>query len=101
MDDGGWGETYKSCETGVWTNHSTSQVVQTSWALLSLMAAQYPDKSVIDRGISLIRSRQRPNGEWHQEGIEGVFNKNCMISYPNYKFIFCIWALNKYSAIYE
>lgn len=45
-------------------------------------------------------SRQMPNGEWLQEGIEGVFNRNCMISYPNYKFIFCLWALGRYRRIY-
>lgn len=30
--DGGWGESYKSCETGEWCNHPDgSQVVQTAW----------------------------------------------------------------------
>ncbi|KAJ1334485.1 hypothetical protein BSLG_007640 [Batrachochytrium salamandrivorans] len=65
MWDGGWGESYRTCETG------------------------------------LIMSRQLPNGEWPQEAIEGVFNKNCMISYPNYKFVFPIWALGRYSRYYE
>ncbi|KAI8907346.1 terpenoid cyclases/protein prenyltransferase alpha-alpha toroid [Gorgonomyces haynaldii] len=101
MSDGGWGESYKACETGVWVNHEQSQVVQTAWALLSLMAARYPNKQVIDRGIKLIMSRQLPNGSWAQEAIEGVFNKNCMISYPNYKFIFTIWALGRYHNQYE
>ena len=26
---------------------------------------------------------------------QGIFNKNCAISYPNYKFSFTIWALGK------
>jgi len=60
------------------------------------MAAKYPDATPIKRGIQLIMDRQQPNGEWLQEGIEGVFNKNCMISYPNYKFVFPIWALGSY-----
>jgi lanosterol synthase len=101
MEDGGWGETYQSCELGTWTNHEKSQVVQTAWAVLALMAAKYPNESVIKAGVSLISSRQLSNGEWKQEGIEGVFNKNCMISYPNYKFIFCIWALNKFSTMID
>ena len=46
-------------------------------------------------------SRQQPNGEWLQEGIEGVFNKNCMISYPNYKFAFSIWALGRFAKVYS
>ncbi|KAI8899186.1 terpenoid cyclases/protein prenyltransferase alpha-alpha toroid [Globomyces pollinis-pini] len=101
MIDGGWGETYKSCETGIWNNSVQSQVVQTAWVVLALMAAKYPKKSVIDAGIQLLQSRQRPNGEWLQENIEGVFNKNCMISYPNYKFVFPIWALSRYSKLYK
>ena len=39
--------------------------------------------------------RQQPNGSWKQEQIEGIFNHNCAISYPNYKFSFTIWALGK------
>ncbi|KAJ3336675.1 Lanosterol synthase (Oxidosqualene--lanosterol cyclase) [Gonapodya sp. JEL0774] len=97
-DDGGWGEAYKvrkgpnlrmvstsgdvlhpesqACETGVWCQHPRgSQVVNTAWAVLALMAAEYPDEKVIRRGIELIMGRQRANGEWLQEGIEGVFNK--------------------------
>lgn len=58
--------------------------------------------------------RQRPTGEWLQEGLEGVSskswfvrpsllpfsydaNRGSMISYPNYKFIFTIMALGMFS----
>ena len=71
MNDGGWGESYRACETGAWANHESSQVVQTAWAVLSLMVADYPEKDPIKRGIDLIMSRQQLNGEWIQEGIEG------------------------------
>ncbi|RIB00665.1 lanosterol synthase [Gigaspora rosea] len=100
-EDGGWGESYKSCETGTYVHHENSQVVNTAWALLALMAGKYPNEEPIRRGIQLIVSRQLPTGEWKQEAIEGVFNKNCAISYPNYKFIFTIWALGKYAKIYN
>ncbi|KAF2871194.1 lanosterol synthase [Massariosphaeria phaeospora] len=91
--DGGWGETYRSCETGTYSPHSTSQVVQTAWAVIALLEAGYPDRGPVERGVRLIMARQKRNGEWPQEAIEGVFNKSCMISYPNYKFIFPIRAL--------
>jgi lanosterol synthase len=45
--------------------------------------------------------RQQPNGEWLQENIEGIFNKSCAISYPNYKFSFTIWALSRYHQHYN
>lgn len=82
-DDGGWGESYKSCETLKWVEHPDgSQVVNTAWACLSLMEAGFPDdsdipgKGTLKRGIKLLMERQQANGEWLQEGIEGVFNKS-------------------------
>ncbi|KXT17595.1 hypothetical protein AC579_6191 [Pseudocercospora musae] len=100
-EDGGWGESYKACETGTWCPHPEgSQVVQTAWAIIALLEAGFPDKAPIEKAIGLLMHRQQPNGEWLQEGIEGVFNKSCMISYPNYKFIFPIKALGMYSRRY-
>lgn len=74
--DGGWGESYKSCETTVWTDHAETQVVQTAWVCIALMEAGYPEREPIERALRLIMSRQLPNGEWPQEAIEGVFNKS-------------------------
>ena len=80
-EDGGWGESYKSCETGEYCQHPDgSQVVQTAWALVALLAAQCPDRAPIERGIRLLMQRQQANGEWLQEGIEGVFNKSWYVS---------------------
>lgn len=87
-------------------------MVQTAWAIIALLHAEYPDQAPIKRAVQLIMSRQQPNGSWKQEQIEGIFNQyvyflscshsNCMlhtnpgaISYPNYKFSFTIWALGK------
>lgn len=76
-EDGGWGESYKSCETGKWCEHPEgSQVVQTAWVIIALLEAQYPDQAPIERAIKLLMHRQQPNGEWLQEGIEGVFNNS-------------------------
>ncbi|KAJ7091189.1 terpenoid cyclases/protein prenyltransferase alpha-alpha toroid [Mycena epipterygia] len=93
MPDGGWGESHKSCEEEVYVHHEQSQVVQTSWAAMALMYARYPDTAPIQRAVSLVRSRQLPNGEWEQEACEGVFNKTCKIFYPNFKLIFTVWML--------
>lgn len=118
MEDGGWGESYLSCEKHVYTHHKQSQVVQTAWACLALMEAGYPDKEPLKKAMKLLMSRQQPNGEWLQESIEGVFNQSwyvmlakqwikpsdtdqfslySMISYPNYKFYWPIRALGLYS----
>ncbi|KAG6302523.1 hypothetical protein E4U09_002790 [Claviceps aff. purpurea] len=96
--DGGWSESYKGCETMEYHEHPMgSLVVQTSWALIGLIEADYPDIEPLKKGIKLIMERQQENGEWLQEAIEGVFNKSCMISYPNYKFTFPIKALGLFA----
>ena len=77
-----------------------SQVVQTSWALIALMEAEYPDMEPIRSGIQLLMDRQQANGEWLPESIEGVFNKSCMITYPNYKFEWPIKALGMFACRY-
>ncbi|MDP2436605.1 MAG: terpene cyclase/mutase family protein [archaeon] len=91
--DGGWGETFGSCETMQYVENPTSQVVNTAWALLSLIAAQHHDLQPLEAAAGFLMSRQQPNGNWLQEGISGVFNANCAISYTGYKNIFPIWAL--------
>ncbi|EJD41513.1 terpene synthase [Auricularia subglabra TFB-10046 SS5] len=93
--DGGWGESYRSCEEHRYIEHEKSQVVQTSWAVLALMYGKYPHREPIERAVRLVMDRQLPNGSWAQEAIEGIFNKTCAISYPNFKFSFTIWMLGK------
>ncbi|KAJ1909960.1 Lanosterol synthase (Oxidosqualene--lanosterol cyclase), partial [Tieghemiomyces parasiticus] len=98
--DGGWGESFEACETGEYVQYEDSQVVQTAWAMLALMAAQYPGRDDVTRAAKFIMSRQQPNGEWLQESLEGVFNKSCAIAYPNFKLVFTTWALGKYAKLY-
>ena len=76
MEDGGWGETYRSCETGVYTPHERSQVVQTAWVVIALLEAGYPDPEPLRRALGVVVRRQQASGEWKQEAIEGVFNKS-------------------------
>jgi len=91
-EDAGWGECYKSCESSAWVKHENSQVVQTCWAAMGLIYASHPDPEPVERAVM---ERQLPDGSWPQEVIEGVFNKNCAISYSNFKFSFTIWMLGK------
>lgn len=96
LPDGGWGESMKSSETHTYVSTRKSLVVQTSWALIGLLLARYPDKEVLRKAVDLIISRQGEYGEWKFEQVEGVFNHSCAIEYPNYKFLFPIKALGLY-----
>ena len=94
--DGGWGETFESCSKMVYTEAAHSQVVNTAWALLALLIADFDDNKIIEAGIKLLLNRQNDIGDWSQENISGVFNYNCMITYSNYRNSFPIWALSRY-----
>ena len=100
LEDGGWSESMKSCETHSYVNAEKSLVVQTAWALIGLILAKYPHREPIDRGIRLLMDRQLPSGEWKFEDIEGVFNHSCAIEYPSYRFLFSIKALGLYEKRY-
>ncbi|XP_058517511.1 lanosterol synthase isoform X2 [Ochotona princeps] len=100
MADGGWGEDFESCEQRRYVQSAQSQIHNTCWALMGLMAVRHPDVAAQERGIRCLLSKQLPNGDWPQENISGVFNKSCAISYTSYRNVFPIWALGRFSRLY-
>ena len=52
-DDGGWVEHFSSCKVGEYVQHHNSQVVNTAWATLRLMSAQYSHIEVVQRGLKV------------------------------------------------
>ncbi|TRZ03754.1 hypothetical protein DNTS_009746 [Danionella cerebrum] len=100
MEAGGWGEDFESCEQRCYVQSKNSQIHNTCWALLGLMAVRYPDIKVIEQGIRLLIDKQLPNGDWPQENISGVFNKSCAISYTSYRNLFPVWTLGRFSRLY-
>jgi len=99
--DGGWGESYLSCELKEYSQlpeDEPSHVVNTAWALLALLKAgqQHRDPTPLHRAARCLLNAQMPCGDWPQQHISGVFNRNCMITYANYRNIFPLWALGEY-----
>ena len=54
------------------------------------------DAAPLHAAAAVLLRAQLPNGDWPQQHISGVFNRNCMITYANYRNIFPIWALGEY-----
>ena len=72
-----------------------SQVVNTAWAVLALIAAGYHvrDAAPVQAGVTCLLAAQLPSGDWPQQHISGVFNRNCMITYANYRRAPALWLL--------
>jgi len=96
--DGGWGEHYSSCLNATYAEHSQSQPVMTSWALLALLEIVDPRNEAVRRGVAWLCQAQRGDGSWPEGAVNGVFFGSAMLSYRLYPAYFPLWALNRYRA---
>ena len=102
--NGGWGEDFRSCYNKSYAEGGSVKfgdeegacVINTSWAVMALIAGGSGGTPAVERGVKYLMDRQLNTGDWPQEGIAGVFNRTCGITYTGYRNIFPIWAMGRY-----
>lgn len=102
-DDGGWGEDWRGmvdeCAAQL-PDGEPSLVVQTGWALLTLMEVAPHERAAIDRGIQFLLQRQSDDGSWPTERATGVFFNTAVLEYRMYRQVFPAWALARWQATF-
>jgi squalene/oxidosqualene cyclase-like protein len=97
--DGGWGEHFSGCLTGTYVPNPHSLVITTSWAVLGLLRAQHAICPAARRGLDWLAARQRPDGDWDRDSVNGVFFGTAMLDYRLYNSYFPAMALNVADAL--
>lgn len=97
-DDGGWGEdavSYALDYKGYIKADSAAS--QTSWALMSLMAAGEAEHPAVARGVAYLMATQTEKGLWEEQRHTGTgFPRIYYLRYHGYSKFFPLWALARY-----
>lgn len=95
--DGGWGEALESYKAKDYIPEPEgSQVPNTAYAVIGLIAAQCSNQAAIEQGVAYLMKTQKPTGEWLPGSLEGIYTPPCGYRYPLYKFHFTLKALGYY-----
>ena len=92
--DGGWGETCHSYVDPSFAGIGPSTPSQTAWGAIGLQMAGLGRHRACERGISLLKDRQRADGTWDQPEYTGTgFPGDFYINYHLYRHVFPLLAL--------
>jgi sterol 14-demethylase len=80
----------------VYRDAERGQIIQTAWALATLLAAEDQDWNAIERAAHFLADAQLESGDFSQSEPAGVFFHTALLDYTLYKSYFPVWALAQY-----
>ncbi len=103
LPDGAWGEAWESCVVTQYIPHERSQIIMTSWAMMTLIragrAGDPETRQALDAGAEVLLRRQLCSGEWRRESQAGIFFNTAGLHYDLYRLYFPVWALGLYAQL--
>ncbi len=97
--DGGWGEAHVAAPSPVYREAERGLVIQTAWALSTLVLAGDPDADAMARAAHFLARAQLESGDFAQAEPAGVFFHTALLDYTLYKSYFPVWALAQYETL--
>jgi len=100
LPDGGWGEDIASCAEGHYIPLAHSQAIQTAWAMMTLLRAEYvteKSRAALHEAAALLLAQQNPDGTWERGAGAGIFFNTAALHYDLYRLYFPMWALGLYA----
>ncbi|KAI0506202.1 squalene-hopene-cyclase [Xylaria bambusicola] len=96
-EDGGWGEALESYMARDYVHEPKgSQVPNTAYAVIGLLAARCTNRTAIERGVNYLIKTQQKEGDWLPGTPEAICAPPCGYRYPLYKFHFSLKAIAGY-----
>ncbi|GHF53227.1 squalene-hopene cyclase [Streptomyces mashuensis] len=96
LEDGGWGEDWRSCLEHRYIPLDRGMPEMTAWAVMAGLDTLGPRHPAVEKGVHWLCTHQQPDGSWAGGHVNGVFFTTMMLVYRLYPVYFPAMAVGHY-----